>query len=494
MVEGPKVALKKERLSSLVGLALKSIRILKRGSVNEFDVPKIPELENVEKPTVESVQFVGKELYILFSSNFHFKYHFGMNGSERVVDEVGKDVDVVIFAQSLQPKYSRKQLTAVVEFIGKTAFFYDTTVSVSRADKTALTSSISQRSVYDVMSPTFCGDKVTAKIAQDERVIHTVLLDQTILPGVGNVIKCEGLFRARLHPDTTAKTIPPQQLEALIQHIYDFSWEWYKATKAFRSIKKEVYEHIECSQCHDRIVLVRSGVYHRITFYCPTCQSFSSTQNVSSTIPPTSSASLLSFAPTKPWKCEFCNRLNGADALICEICEEPWPVERTKTENIQSLNNETHSNSSSSSTKRVDSKQFSNRCIHTIQPIRCKCSLPANLQRVRKSGPNMHRLFWVCGKEFTAARNQTKHSKNSSNSCGFVGWADTHFPTCQQHLNVKPILRRVLKECKNNGRYFYTCAATEKCSFFQWDDELPLLPALIDPIASQPIGVLHIPL
>lgn len=512
MVEGPKVALKKERLSSLVGRCVKAIRILKRGSTNDFVVQTLPEQENNEKAQLASVKFVGKELFFIFNLNFQIKYHFGMNGSERVIDEVGNITDIHTFAQSLMPKYSRKQLTAIVEFTGKTAFFYDTTVTVSRMDNAALSESISQRSSYDVMSSTFSPDNVFPKITQDERVIHTVLLDQSILPGVGNIIKCEALFRAKLHPDIVAKSVPAQQVKSLIQHVHDFSWEWYKATKAFKSVKKEIYEYTQCNQCLDRIVLVRSGIYQRITYYCPTCQPLPTTQTIFVSTSSSSFSRLdaaedstkavqsLQHPPLQPWKCEFCNRVNNFDALECEICEEPCPrpavnttltADRSDTEHSVPCHNE----SIIGSIHHPTAVKHPPCCIHTIRPIRCKCSLPAMLQRVRKSGPNVNRLFWVCGKEIATTRNnQSKHSKKPISSCGFVGWADVHFPSCSQHSGMKTILRRVLKEGKNNGRYFYTCTGAEQCSFFQWDDELPLLPMLLDSNASQSLGVLHIPL
>eukprot|EP01036_Dinobryon_divergens_P029909 gene29909-39079_t len=69
-----------------------------------------------------------------------------------------------------------------------------------------------------------------------------------------------------------------------------------------------------------------------------------------------------------------------------------------------------------------------------IAPL-CKCRAQCALARVRKSGPTMHRLFWAYGL----------------------------FPKCPRH-NVVCILRRVLKDGPNNGRYFFYCSVSSSSS------------------------------
>jgi formamidopyrimidine-DNA glycosylase len=51
------------------------------------------------------------------------------------------------------------------------------------------------------------------------------------MPGVGNVIKCEGLFIAGLHPDTPASSCTAQQLSVLVRALHSFAWEWHDNTK-----------------------------------------------------------------------------------------------------------------------------------------------------------------------------------------------------------------------------------------------------------------------
>jgi hypothetical protein len=105
----------------------------------------------------------------------------------------------------------------------------------------------------------------------------------------------------------------------------------------------------------------------------------------------------------------------------------------------------------------------------------------ASLQRVRKAGDNCHRLFWSCGrgterkKRKREQRDNNNSTSGSSGDCGFFLWADSHFPNCLNHplpqqtkiIGKVTVLRRVLKNNENNGRYFFSCPE-KNCSFFQW--------------------------
>lgn len=90
-----------------------------------------------------------------------------------------------------------------------------------------------------------------------------------------------------------------------------------------------------------------------------------------------------------------------------------------------------------------------------IAPL-CKCRAQCALARVRKSGPTMHRLFWACRRSGGGSSNR---NSNSNGKCDYFHWADGLFPKCPRH-NVVCILRRVLKDGPNNGRYFFSCSAS----------------------------------
>lgn len=57
------------------------------------------------------------------------------------------------------------------------------------------------------------------KAAQANRAIKAVLLDQSIIAGVGNIYADEALHRTRIFPETKASSLAPEQLTALYSAI-----------------------------------------------------------------------------------------------------------------------------------------------------------------------------------------------------------------------------------------------------------------------------------
>lgn len=55
--------------------------------------------------------------------------------------------------------------------------------------------------------PDFSSDYLAAKLAQRRRHIKTLLLDQTIVAGIGNIYADEALFASRIEPDTIAANL-----------------------------------------------------------------------------------------------------------------------------------------------------------------------------------------------------------------------------------------------------------------------------------------------
>ena len=125
----------------------------------------------------------------------------------------------------------------------------------------------------DVMSASFQLDVPLAKLQADPRAVFESIMDQNILPGVGNIIKCEGLLEAGLHPNSTTCHIPEEMLKDLLLKLKDFAWRWYACTKGGSGdIHKKVYGRDYCSVCQSVVTLVRSGAMRRISYYCTHCQ------------------------------------------------------------------------------------------------------------------------------------------------------------------------------------------------------------------------------
>lgn len=115
----------------------------------------------------------------------------------------------------------------------------------------------------------------------------TLLLDQHIVAGLGNIYVCEALHRAKISPDKPAGGVPKRKLTALTAAIKDVlaeaieaggsSLKDYAATDGalgYFQHRFRVYDR-EGDPCPDPKcggVVARQVQAGRSTFYCPTCQ------------------------------------------------------------------------------------------------------------------------------------------------------------------------------------------------------------------------------
>ena len=127
---------------------------------------------------------------------------------------------------------------------------------------------------------------LAARLKNRAAPIKALLLDQTVVAGLGNIYVCEVLFRAKIHPARPAGSLTETDSAALIPLIRDVLTEAISAggssLRDFRQTDGElgyfqhrfqVYDRTgdPCPVCATPIArLVQSG---RSSFYCPTCQS-----------------------------------------------------------------------------------------------------------------------------------------------------------------------------------------------------------------------------
>lgn len=115
--------------------------------------------------------------------------------------------------------------------------------------------------------------------------LKALLLDQTVLCGVGNIYADESLFRARLHPVRTGEKLKKEQLLALRLAIREVLEEAilsrgssisdYRDSEGKRGtfqLQHRVYQRDgePCVKC--KSIIRRIIVAGRSTHFCPTCQ------------------------------------------------------------------------------------------------------------------------------------------------------------------------------------------------------------------------------
>jgi formamidopyrimidine-DNA glycosylase len=125
------------------------------------------------------------------------------------------------------------------------------------------------------------------RLARRAAPIKAVLLDQTVVAGVGNIYADEALFRARIHPLRPANDLRPDEIVALHDSIRivlaagieeeGASVNWYRkpdGTTGNAQSGFAVYDRQgqPCPVCGTPVTKIR--VAQRGTHYCPNCQRY----------------------------------------------------------------------------------------------------------------------------------------------------------------------------------------------------------------------------
>ncbi|NXW55585.1 NEIL3 Endonuclease, partial [Eurystomus gularis] len=262
------------------------------------------------------------------------RIHFGMNGSMHINPDGSKDRSGALPVLEIQ-------LTE------DTVCFFEVTVEYRNAAE--IERKVRMMESLDVCSPKFSFSRAEAEVKQQTtRMLCDVLLDQAVLPGVGNIIKNEALFDSGLHPAVKVCQLTDEQICHLVKMTRDFTLLFYKCRKTGSPLYKhyKVYKRPTCGWCNGKITVCRLGENNRMTYFCSRCQKVDP-QLVSVSKLPTRN-SLIDWAygrgsrsnehvaqkSEEEWTCVRCTLINMPSAKTCDACLTSRP-EVQKTENAE---------------------------------------------------------------------------------------------------------------------------------------------------------------
>ena len=134
-------------------------------------------------------------------------------------------------------------------------------------------------------SPEFTAEALGEMAAGRTVPLKSFLLDQSGVAGVGNIYADEALFRARLHPLSSAGSMKPEHHEALRDAVVaaleagidngGSSIDDYRDGRGEKGTMQDEFlvhtrEGEPCPECGGAIVRIVVG--GRSTYYCPSCQ------------------------------------------------------------------------------------------------------------------------------------------------------------------------------------------------------------------------------
>ncbi|XP_064917380.1 endonuclease 8-like 3 isoform X1 [Columba livia] len=325
MVEGPGCALCAERLRARVrrGQAVRSARgsalSAGAGGATTASEERTSGHTSLVGHVYRGVETLGKEFFMYFDQKA-LRIHFGMNGSMRINPGESKD-------RNGAPPVLEIQLTE------DTVCFFEVTVEYRNAAESE--QKVRMMESLDVCSPKFSFVRAESEIKQQKtRMLCDVLLDQAVLPGVGNIIKNEALFDSGLHPAVMVCQLTDEHIRHLVKMTRDFTLLFYKCRKTGSPLYKhyKVYKRPACGQCNGKVTVCRLGEYNRMTYFCSRCQQ-ADPQLVNVSKLPTRN-SLIGWAYGRgscsnehvaqkceeEWTCMRCTLINKPSAEICDAC------------------------------------------------------------------------------------------------------------------------------------------------------------------------------
>jgi len=214
---------------------------------------------------VAAVEAIGKHLVVEFQGGWALHVHLGMTGRWRHGPPTGTKGDgparVVLETSGW---CSRCEGAPTVDL--------DRTPAIRRSI---------ERLGPDLIEPTVDLDDVIvrARAADPARTISSILLDQTIAAGIGNVHRNEVAFEAGVHPGRSLSSIDDDTLR----------WIFNRASLQLRAnvgrrrtttgdrragTQTHVYHRAgrACRRCGAAIRFTKAGDPARDTFWCPGCQ------------------------------------------------------------------------------------------------------------------------------------------------------------------------------------------------------------------------------
>ncbi len=279
MPEGPEVECVRRSLKSIIGKKLQRIHLTELSQKYHKYQNKQTQFNQFSGHQIKKIERIGKFLIFKFDRKEVILNHLGMSGNWLLLKE--KD--------QILPSHSK----VLIEF--KTlpnVVFYDMRnfgqFKIYESYNSVLKHQPIRKMGIDGLLSTFPMDEFLLRIDKRNyanREIGSVLLDQKLVAGIGNIYKSESLALANINPTRLVKTLTNKERRKLGQAI---SKTLHKAVESmgstFNSFRTpdgregsaqnwhQVYgkKGGKCSSCGSEIRRVVQD--KRSTFYCPNCQ------------------------------------------------------------------------------------------------------------------------------------------------------------------------------------------------------------------------------
>jgi len=288
MPELPEVeTIKRELKPEIINRCIIGCKILRKDIIGYPDARTF--LKGLMGETIIDVNRKAKYLIINLTNDKRLIFHLRLSGRIFVInnDKVLKSKGEIIFNDGIVEK--KKFIRLILELDDKLLIFSEPRVLgraylIKENERPQTLKGFFNLS-YEPISPEYDFQYFKNKLKKKKAQIKSVLLDQCICAGVGNIYSDEALFHSGIRPTRRVNTLKTEEIFKLLMAMKDVLRKGidecgttvsdYKRTDGrtgnFQNFLY-VYERegAPCRVCGAKIVLTKVG--NRSTRYCPKCQ------------------------------------------------------------------------------------------------------------------------------------------------------------------------------------------------------------------------------
>ncbi len=267
MPELPEVeTIKNDLEPKVVGRTIKRVtlnweRTLQQSSKEEFE-------RIIKNQKISGMDRRGKYLIFELESGYKLIMHMRMSGS-------------LMLGKNNPPPHTR----AVIHLDNDSKIYFNDPRKFGKMQLVKDCACVLGKLGIEPLSDGFTPQTLTRLLSVRKSPIKSVLLDQCLIAGIGNMYADEALFASKIHPTRPADSLTKEEIKALHQAIQDVLKLGIKnkgasVTNYFRPDGETgtAHKQFKVAHCKDKpcpvcnTPLERIRVHQRGTYFCPHCQ------------------------------------------------------------------------------------------------------------------------------------------------------------------------------------------------------------------------------
>lgn len=265
MPELPDVeAFKSVLTSNALGRTIERVVVSDRRILGKLAAPAFA--SRLQGASLVAARRYGKHLLASIDRGGWLTLHFGMTGALHFVTEPGQE-----------PPYTRVR----VDFVGDGCLAYTNKRMIGRVGliEDAADFIAAEKLGPDALDPRFDLAAFKAAVGGVKRDIKSVLMDQEIVAGIGNIYSDEILFQARLNPTARADALTASELKQLFVTMRKVlktaiargaGSEQFAERMPKGSLLPARKKGGHCPRCQSPLKVLKVG--GRTAYCCPRCQ------------------------------------------------------------------------------------------------------------------------------------------------------------------------------------------------------------------------------